>query len=149
MREEPSKTCDSDAGDGGSTLRNFFFTTLTVSTNALVSLCDDTAEQRQLLSESKRYGDLIYRCFKNSRTLTDFCTIPGSVGFNARIFPYDIVCRQISTRHVQIFNSNEQYSFEIYINRRLIFYNMISYNFCQNTIFLMAILIKCLWLFVA
>lgn len=38
----------------------FFFTTLTVSTNALVSLCDDTAEQRQLLSESKRYGKFIY-----------------------------------------------------------------------------------------
>lgn len=44
-----------------------FFTTLTVSTNALVSLCDDTAEQRQLLSESKRYGEFIYPRFKNSR----------------------------------------------------------------------------------
>lgn len=85
----------------------FFFTTLTVSTNALVSLCDDTAEQRQLLSESKRYGKFIYRRFKNSRRRISV-PFPGVSNLTRGSFPCDLLStksRQMSCRDVRKFSS--------------------------------------------
>lgn len=117
-------------------LRNFSFTTLTVSTNALVSLYDDTAEQRQLLSESKRCGEFIY--FDASKIHVDGFLYHS---WECRIYREDFSlrsCRQILPRHVQIFKSSEQYSFKIHRDIMSIeMADILWRNFCQNTIFLL------------